>query len=246
MKDNTPPSTLPSSLPAGTLFVYYDATWVAQETMALDEAGLFYWGKVTANGGGSRDGKAQARLVDWSSVTAPQLATPVEARPIRAGDWVECVRATGSGAGLTVGQRRQVGAAFDIGGEWKVAFVGVEFFWLASRFKRVDGPHPETSSSGATGTGNAPSVASGEVKPTCSECGAVAPLLASFKCEYCDKRKLCDARIAALTDEDRRMVEPRKRLAAIEQRERPRVTATRTMLDRGHPVCWPSNEGEDL
>lgn len=34
-------------------------------------------------------------------------------------------------------------------------------------------------------------------------------------------------------------------LAAEARAERPRLTATRRMLDRGHPVCWPSNEGED-
>jgi hypothetical protein len=72
-------------------------------------------------------------------------------------------------------------------------------------------------------------------------------------CVYCDystnegkdSRAGLDWLAALRTSASPRMAEPRKRLAAIEQK-RPRVNAAeRAMLERGHPASWPSNEGED-
>jgi hypothetical protein len=90
-------------------------------------------------------------------------------------------------------------------------------------------------------------------EPACSECKAPAALDPDCgMCAYCvtstghgDETPAAQDRIMRFSTDTHHGAEARKRLAAIERKERPRVTATSRMLAVGHPVCWPSNEGED-
>jgi hypothetical protein len=131
-------------------------------------------------------------------------------RPIQAGDWVECVD-EGTGALVKLGQRYLVNR---LSGRDSIVVVleggGHSTLW-ETRFKRVDGPHPEAmappalpltpppiSPSAPTGTclgcgadigyAHRPGCTwapKAEVKPTCSECGAAAKLSGGM-CAYCD------------------------------------------------------------
>lgn len=85
------------------------------------------------------------------------------------------------------------------------------------------------------------------VKASCSECGAPAKLNGGL-CAYCDYstdegKQMRGARdwLAALkTSNDPRMVEPRKRLAALDRAERPRLTADAVAFAKPHP--WELDE----
>lgn len=152
-------------------------------------------------------------------------------RPIQAGDWVECVDNGSRRDRLTVGARYQVER---VRGDALMArpqldLYGVEspvFGWCLSRFKRVDGPHPETAT---IVTGNAQSSVAGE---------------APKRDPYTEHRLALDCYSRATTDSHERNVAARKRM---DRAEKPRVTnrAQQKQMAAGHPASWPSNEGEE-
>lgn len=183
----------------------------------------------------------------------PSPPAPVsEARPIQAGDWVECVDASLSRF-LVSGHEYHVAEVRGAG--WFV-LTGVDCtMYTPARFKRVDGPHPakdsaepqRVTSTAATATSVAPAVPNTGLlrdKPTCSECNAPAVLNGGL-CVYCDystnegkeTRPARDWLAGLRTSKDPRMVEPRKRLAAMARNEQPRLlhAADRRELGRAHP-----------
>jgi hypothetical protein len=182
------------------------------------------------------------KLCDRIRARRSQLtATPD--RPIQAGDWVECVDARVS-VHLVLGHEYHVAEVTGAG--WFV-LTGVDCTMYAPfRFKRVDGPHPAKEAlcqaceqPAGYCAENCPTRPRDE--PACSECKAPAALDPDCgMCGYC-KRRAQPVAMWIFPSE----LAARQRLAAIERKERPRVTATSRMLAAGHPVGWPSNEGEE-
>lgn len=219
-----------------------------------------------------------ARLCGCCSFTRPALETAnairarrsqptptPEARPIQAGDWVECVGDYPVKAEVKQGCRYRV-ALTEVNsfGEpcLRVSPAGLRI--STAMFKRVDGPHPNSSEPGAyelmeccgrerdkDGCPNPHCECPAPVKPSSVPVGtgnaqssgtggAVDPYT-----EHRLKREPMWLREPEPTDP-----EARKRtedwLAALAQSERPtRSRAERASLEAGHPASWLSNEGEE-
>jgi hypothetical protein len=131
MSNHPQPETLPNTLPLGIK---------AAGLNLMSDARLIQTPTGPAYAGSWQDGNnlvawdAPASQVDWGSVE----------RPIQAGDWVECTKACGTIVdGIKEGERFRVARLekfFDAPGLVLHCRGGI---WIADRFKRVDGPHPE-------------------------------------------------------------------------------------------------------
>ena len=245
MSNQSQPAILPATLPAGTRTRYGNEA--TSELTLTDERR--YHGNWS---GFAHQISLGAYIIDWDLV-AVQAAVPAEEdRPIQAGDWVECVRDWGSCGGLCLGERHKVNYAYKLdSGELGVQFEN-GFTWVASRFKRVSGPHP--TSSVPVGTGNAQSSGTGDVdRKACSDgmCGACENCLRRARERWESKRDpYTEHRLSVDEHADTSLYttgHASARLEAWSRAEKPRVTnrAQRKQMAAGHPASWPSNEGEE-
>lgn len=239
------PAELPLTLPAGTRSKH-KMPYVSEKTATLSplHGGCYMgdWGEAHVSG-------IEAEWIDWTSVP---IAPPVEDRPIQAGDWLECVNATCRDEALTVGERYQVERMFEQSDPRRPQFAlhGVEspaFGWCASRFKRVEGPHPVEVGEVKAHDGPVVVVRDGhgniDTVPQCGGCSA--PATNGAWCAYCacstnggrQDRGVTDRIAASATSKSPRMVEPGKKLEAALRREaeRPRLTADARELAKPHP-----------
>jgi|SRR6478735_1694959 len=244
------PDVLPKTLPVGTRTrVGEVATDELRFTTDVYEQG--YSGTWASGGRNPYAGTASAKAVDWTSVP---ITPPVKDRPIQAGDWLECVNATCRDEALTVGERYQVERMSEQSDPRRPQFalVGVEspaFGWCASRFKRVDGPHPVSEVEQLCASCEQPAGYCAEncaVRPReCSECHALAALFqADGLCAYC-VRRLNDSDEEQRESMDGPRAKPKVRAhteaALRREAERPRGNpAERKSLAAGHPASWPS------
>ncbi len=255
MSNQPQPAILPATLPAGTRTRYGNE---ATSELRLTAAGGYHgsWACFPL------PTQFEVSVIDWDLV-AVQAAVPAEEdRPIQAGDWVECVRDWGSCGGLCLGERHKVNYAYKLdSGELGVQFEN-GFTWVASRFKRVDGPHPKDSaepqrvtSAVATASSVAPAVPdTGLLREQCRECSAPTALRDGL-CVYCNRqtrggesaRQEMDSDVAYAARGNPRNVAAERRLEAWSRAEKPRVTnrAQRKQMAAGHPSGWPSCEGEE-
>lgn len=239
-----PPGVLPLKLPAGTRTIYGN-TFHGEVT--LDGAAQVYLGR-TSEGGPVL--AFHAVSIAWSTVPVPDATPESEEarpdRPIQAGDWVECVRSVGSGGRLTIGERKLVTTVYEMAGDEKVSFDQNDFYWLASRFKRVDGPHQMEAVNPAEelcASCERPAGCCAEncaVRPReCSECHALAALFqADGLCVYC-VRRLNDSDEEQRENMDGPRAKPKVRAhteaALRREAERSRLTADARELAKPHP-----------
>lgn len=78
---------------------------------------------------------------------------------------------------------------------------------------------------------------------TCCSCSAPATIGA--RCTYCAHRINREPGYRDNVDANPRNKAATERMAAMDRAERPRSTATSREIAKGHPVCWPSQEGEE-
>jgi hypothetical protein len=154
---------------------------------------------------------------------------------IQAGDWVECIEHWfHSSPPQGIGDRFEVAGVVD-GSLCFAEYPGVS--WLPERFKRVDGPHPETGVVTAhegpvvvvrDGYGNIDTV------PQCQSCSAVATH--GRWCAYCGHREEREP-IGDQSQNSWENIQAGRRLAAIDRSEKPRVTnrAEARELEKLHP-----------
>ena len=181
-------------------------------------------------------------------------------RPIQAGDWVECVQQCGTpDDGTSPGERFVVAKVTDFLDVPGFELKGRKNIWLASRFKRVDGPRPAVADEGPEPVllhAGADNGSPGYLHylglsdnlcstPECAARGVVAT--ENGQCVYCacstsegtDTRAESDAVLRWSTDQHPRNVEPRKRLAAWELAGKPRVRNAADAKAFALPHPWP-------
>ncbi len=249
------PERLPATLPAGTRFKYGSSTWEADEELRLDlrdPSHPRYVGLLLHKQSDARDSFGMAARVDWSSVPAP----PEYAEPPHASEchptiaWLECAgchRLTPAPGGVCNVCHSQLTPT--PGSDWPPC--------------RDCGGSVHPGASGPGGVCGSCAV-NPSPSPTCSECKAPAVLTECYGgmlCGYCadsledghgDREHIDMVTARQMLKAEMSDGSPipgelaaRKRLAAIEQK-RPRVNAAeRRQMEAGHPIGWPSNEGED-
>src|SRR6478752_3239035 len=127
------PAELPLTLPKGTRSK-------SGET-ALSELRLTdgrYVGRWRSSWNGDYEGSLHVANVVW---TEAPITPPIKDRPIRAGDWVECVNLEFAYPSDLL----RIGGCYQVVDLKDGELVVCGYSWLASRFKRVDGPHPVTT-----------------------------------------------------------------------------------------------------
>src|SRR6478609_1346343 len=200
-------SPLPKTLPAGTRSK-------SGET-ALSELRLTdgrYVGRWRSSWNGDYEGSLHVANVVWTEVP---ITPPIEDRPIQAGDWVECVESCGTPTdGTSPGERFAVAKVTTFFAVPGLELKGRQGVWLASRFKRVDGPHPALSYAKAEREMEAhlASINSGRypsgVDAPCSELpNSVAPAVPDTgllrECDHCGESVGCAENCVTRADEPR-------------------------------------------
>jgi len=138
MSNQSQPAILPATLPAGTRTRYGNE---ATSELTLLAASERYCGHFTGFSGPVTFGVA---VIDWDLV-AVQAAVPAEKdRPIQAGDWVEVTSGNDS---LPLSSRHAVRASWE--DQYGDKYLDLDGFglggWDLDRFRRVDGPHPQSA-----------------------------------------------------------------------------------------------------
>lgn len=132
------PEVLPKTLPAGARN-HNGIVFLSEMRLAGEQ----YNGRVRFRDGTESVRDIHLRTIDWTSVPLPEPAD----RPIQAGDWVECVDENRAYRKLRAGDRYEVAIVDRLAdGSPGIALAGdAGLWWAAHRFKRVDGPHPDTT-----------------------------------------------------------------------------------------------------